>query len=192
MRRKLDHGNGAVGTADSRVGRSGSGVVTDGKDLLAVVCVIGSELLEYYLGDSGVVQERLAEYDGNGIGDDYLVGRLSVYVLTLVCGRTEEHSLHISGVEDTVNGNELAGLDIVVKVVVDVYGLKRYVVGEQRRDGGYAGRGKRRSYRVTELAYSCGEGNGNEAGVVGEEEGTKPRKVLMSLEQFEQYIEEYL
>lgn len=31
-----------------------------------------------------------------------------------------------------------------------------------------------------------------EAGVVGEEEGTKPRKVLMSLEQFEQYIEEYL
>jgi len=31
-----------------------------------------------------------------------------------------------------------------------------------------------------------------EAGVVGEEEGTKPRKVLMSPEQFEQYIEENL
>ena len=31
-----------------------------------------------------------------------------------------------------------------------------------------------------------------EAGVVGEEEGTKPRKVLMSMEQFEQYIDEYL
>ncbi len=31
-----------------------------------------------------------------------------------------------------------------------------------------------------------------EAGVVGEEEGTKPRKVLMSMEQFEQYIEECL
>ncbi|HCM91353.1 MAG TPA: hypothetical protein DIS78_02125, partial [Lachnospiraceae bacterium] len=31
-----------------------------------------------------------------------------------------------------------------------------------------------------------------EAGVVGEEEGTKPRKVLMSEEQFESYIEEYL
>ncbi len=31
-----------------------------------------------------------------------------------------------------------------------------------------------------------------EAGVVGEEEGTKPRKVLMSQEEFEQYIEEYL
>lgn len=29
-----------------------------------------------------------------------------------------------------------------------------------------------------------------EAGVVGEEEGTKPRKILMSMEQFEQYIEE--
>ncbi len=29
-----------------------------------------------------------------------------------------------------------------------------------------------------------------DAGVVGEEEGTKPRKILMSLEQFEQYIEE--
>lgn len=31
-----------------------------------------------------------------------------------------------------------------------------------------------------------------EAGVVGEEEGTKPRKVLMSMEQFEQVIEELL
>ena len=31
-----------------------------------------------------------------------------------------------------------------------------------------------------------------EAGVVGEEEGTKPRKVLMSKEQFEQYIEEHV
>lgn len=31
-----------------------------------------------------------------------------------------------------------------------------------------------------------------EAGVVGEEEGTKPRKILMSPEQFEQYVEEYL
>ena len=32
----------------------------------------------------------------------------------------------------------------------------------------------------------------SEAGVVGEEEGTKPRKVLMSMEQLEQYIEESL
>lgn len=31
-----------------------------------------------------------------------------------------------------------------------------------------------------------------EAGVVGEEEGTKPRKVLMSMEQFEQYIKEHV
>ena len=31
-----------------------------------------------------------------------------------------------------------------------------------------------------------------EAGVVGPEEGTKPRRVLMTAEQFEQYIEEYL
>lgn len=31
-----------------------------------------------------------------------------------------------------------------------------------------------------------------EAGVVGEEEGTKPRKVLMSMDEFEHYIEEYL
>lgn len=30
-----------------------------------------------------------------------------------------------------------------------------------------------------------------DAGVVGEEEGTKPRKVLMSMEEFEQYLEEY-
>ena len=31
----------------------------------------------------------------------------------------------------------------------------------------------------------------SEAGVVGPEEGTKPRKVLMSMEEFEQYIDEY-
>jgi len=31
----------------------------------------------------------------------------------------------------------------------------------------------------------------SEAGVVGPEEGTKPRKIVMSLEQFEQYLEEY-
>ena len=31
-----------------------------------------------------------------------------------------------------------------------------------------------------------------EAGVVGEEEGTKPRKVLMTMEEFEQYIEDYV
>lgn len=31
-----------------------------------------------------------------------------------------------------------------------------------------------------------------EAGVVGEEEGTKPRKVIMSMEQLEEYIEEYV
>lgn len=31
-----------------------------------------------------------------------------------------------------------------------------------------------------------------DAGVVGEEEGTKPRKVLMSMEEFEQYLEEYV
>lgn len=30
-----------------------------------------------------------------------------------------------------------------------------------------------------------------DAGIVGEEEGTKPRKVLMSMEQFEQFLEEY-
>lgn len=31
-----------------------------------------------------------------------------------------------------------------------------------------------------------------EAGVVGEEEGTKPRKILMTMEEFEQYIEDYV
>ena len=31
-----------------------------------------------------------------------------------------------------------------------------------------------------------------DAGVVGEEEGTKPRKVLMSMEQFEEFVEESL
>ena len=44
-------------------------------------------------------------------------------------------------------------------------------------------------------AKCCVEGNRimdqlAEYGVVGEEEGTKPRKVLMSMEQFEQLLEE--
>ena len=32
----------------------------------------------------------------------------------------------------------------------------------------------------------------SEAGVVGPEEGTKPRKVLMSMEEFQTYVEEHL
>ena len=32
----------------------------------------------------------------------------------------------------------------------------------------------------------------SDAGVVGPEEGTKPRKVLMSAEEFEQYLEEHV
>lgn len=43
--------------------------------------------------------------------------------------------------------------------------------------------GYNRASRIMEQLY--------DAGVVGEEEGTKPRKVLMSDEQFDQYIEEY-
>ena len=31
-----------------------------------------------------------------------------------------------------------------------------------------------------------------EAGVVGPEEGTKPRKILMSLSEFEEYVDEYV
>lgn len=31
-----------------------------------------------------------------------------------------------------------------------------------------------------------------DAGVVGPEEGTKPRKVLMSMEEFQSYVEEHL
>ena len=32
----------------------------------------------------------------------------------------------------------------------------------------------------------------SEAGVVGEEAGTKPREILMTLEEFERYLEEYV
>ena len=31
-----------------------------------------------------------------------------------------------------------------------------------------------------------------QAGVVGPEEGTKPRRVLMSMEQFEAYVDEFV
>ncbi len=49
--------------------------------------------------------------------------------------------------------------------------------------------------RVFKIGFNRAAGIMDEvgdAGVVGAEEGTKPRKVLMSQEQFEQYIEEYL
>ena len=36
------------------------------------------------------------------------------------------------------------------------------------------------------------EPKGEDAGVVGPEEGTKPRKILMTKEEFENYIEESL
>ena len=32
----------------------------------------------------------------------------------------------------------------------------------------------------------------SEAGVVGEEAGTKPREILMTMEEFERYLEEYV
>ena len=166
VRRKIDGGNSAVCAAYGSVGNRSSGVVTDGKKLLLVVSVIGSKLLEGYGVNSGIAKECLAEYNGNGIGNGYGVGRLTVNVGTLVCERTEDKSLHINSVKDTVLRSKLSTLDAIVKVVIDINGLKRKVSGEHSSYGRYGGRGKCRSNSITKLIGSCGECNACKLGVV--------------------------
>lgn len=62
----------------------------------------------------------------------------------------------------------------------------RFVIDKDKASIGLLQRafkiGFNRAARIMDQLY--------EAGVVGEEEGTKPRKILMSMEQFEQYVEE--
>ena len=62
----------------------------------------------------------------------------------------------------------------------------RFIIEKEKASIGMLQRvlkiGFNRAARIMDQLY--------EAGVVGPEEGTKPRKVIMSLEEFEQFIEE--
>lgn len=64
----------------------------------------------------------------------------------------------------------------------------KYIIDKEKASIGMLQRvfkiGFNRAARIMDQLADCG--------VVGEEEGTKPRKILMSMEQFEEYIDEYL
>ena len=49
-----------------------------------------------------------------------------------------------------------------------------------------------RMYKIGFTRAACIMDQLCDAGVVGPEEGTKPRKVLMSMEEFQTYVEEHL
>nr|WP_317282013.1 DNA translocase FtsK [uncultured Sellimonas sp.] len=95
----------------------------------------------------------------------------------------ESHMANIAG--NTANGTGSAGGDDR-----DVYfkDAGYFIIEKDKASIGMLQRvfkiGFNRAARIMDQLY--------EAGVVGEEEGTKPRKVLMSKEQFEQYIEEHV
>lgn len=83
----------------------------------------------------------------------------------------------LKGTDDSANGNDTlfveAGKFIIEKDKASIGMLQRWFKI-----------GFNRAARIMDQLA--------EAGVVGEEQGTKPREVLMSMEQFEQYIEESL
>ena len=78
--------------------------------------------------------------------------------------------------EDIYDGNQDAYFEEAAEIII---GKEKASIGMIQR---YLKIGFNRAARI--MDQLC------EYGVVGEEEGTKPRKVLMSMEQFEQLLEE--
>lgn len=100
---------------------------------------------------------------------------------------SEEITNHLNSASSGVNGNVSAGNAADER---DTYFVEagRFIIDKDKASIGMLQRvfkiGFNRAARIMDQLA--------EAGVVGEEEGTKPRKVLMSMEDFEKYIEEYL
>lgn len=94
------------------------------------------------------------------------------------------------GVEETKNSTEIPETeqDKHVKPAIDSYFIEagRLIIDKERASVGMLQRqfkiGFNRAAHILDQLY--------EYGVIGEEEGTKPRKVLMNVEQFEQLVEE--
>ena len=102
-------------------------------------------------------------------------------------GQTEYNdklSEHILGGESSENGGTSSANDL------DDYFVEagRFIIEKEKASIGMLQRvykiGFNRAARIMDQLA--------QAGVVGPEEGTKPRKILMTMEEFEQYIEEYL
>lgn len=88
----------------------------------------------------------------------------------------------------TVGGNMISGSDSASERDAYFVDAGKLIIDKEKASIGMLQRmfkiGFNRAARI--MDQLC------EAGVVGPEEGTKPRKVLMSMEEFEQYIEEYV
>lgn len=88
----------------------------------------------------------------------------------------------------TVGGNMMSGSDSASERDTYFVDAGKLIIDKEKASIGMLQRmfkiGFNRAARI--MDQLC------EAGVVGPEEGTKPRKVLMSMEEFEQYIEEYV
>ncbi len=101
------------------------------------------------------------------------------------------------------NNNEAVYSDDIHEKINNARAGEGALAGGDERDEYFAEAGKfiidkdKASIGMLQRVYKIGFNRAarimdqlSEAGVVGPEEGTKPRKILMSLEQFEQYLEE--
>lgn len=88
----------------------------------------------------------------------------------------------------TTGGNMMSGSDSASERDANFVDAGKLIIDKEKASIGMLQRmfkiGFNRAARI--MDQLC------EAGVVGPEEGTKPRKVLMSMEEFEHYIEEYI
>lgn len=101
---------------------------------------------------------------------------------------TAEYDKEIQEKIEAVKETTAAGADTANDRDVYFADAGKFIIEKDKASIGMLQRvfkiGFNRAARIMDQLY--------EAGVVGDEEGTKPRKVLMSMEKFEQYIDEYL
>ena len=111
-------------------------------------------------------------------------------VVEFLVNNTEKVSYNEEIANHVNNSTENKNVNSVVADEKDVYFVDagKFVIEKDKASIGMLQRvfkvGFNRAARIMDQLQ--------EAGVVGPEEGTKPRKILMSMEQFEQYIEECL
>lgn len=101
---------------------------------------------------------------------------------------TAEYDKEIQEKIEAVKETTAAGADTANDRDVYFADAGKFIIEKDKASIGMLQRvfkiGFNRAARIMDQLY--------EAGVVGDEEGTKPRKVLMSMEEFEQYVDEYL
>lgn len=105
-------------------------------------------------------------------------------------GSGAQYDTDISSQMETASSQQTAGGKSAPANDRDEYFIEagKFIIEKDKASIGLLQRvykiGFNRAARIMDQLY--------EAGVVGPEEGTKPRKVLMSMEEFEQYVDEYV